>query len=84
MDAHGQRRYTERHHAMTMPRTPEGEAALTKASDEQGLQLEYRDCVRPLLTMPTSQWPRCCGRGCEPCADTLVTVARRVRELLEG
>ena len=72
------------HVAMATERTPKGEAALTRASEEQGLQLEYRDCVRPLLNMPTSQWPTCCGRGCEPCSETLVTVARRVRELLEG
>jgi hypothetical protein len=78
------RRYTAARTTMTTPRTPEGEAALTRACDEQGLQLEYRDCVRPLLTMPETQWPRCCGRGCEPCADTLVVIARRVRELLAG
>jgi hypothetical protein len=67
---------------MTLERTPELEAALTKASDEQRLQPWYRDCVRPLLTMPRTQWPRCCGRGCEPCAEQLIAVAERVQELL--
>ena len=58
------------------------EAALTQASEESRLQPWYRDCVRPLLRMPESGWPQCCGRGCEPCAVTLNAVARRVRELL--
>lgn len=58
------------------------EAALTQASDEAQLQPWYRDCVRPLLRLEESGWPRCCGGGCEPCAETLKTVAKRVRELL--
>ena len=65
---------------MSLPRTPDVEAALAKASDEVGLQDYYRDCARPLLG--TSRWPRCCGGGCEPCAETLIAVARRVHELL--
>ena len=56
--------------------------ALVQASDEHALQEWYRDCVRPLLTMPETQWPRCCGGACEPCAQTLRNVAHRVRELL--
>jgi hypothetical protein len=63
-------------------RTPVFEAALAQASDELDLQEYYRDCVRPLFTMPKTQWPRCCGRGCEPCAETLIAVATRVYELL--
>jgi hypothetical protein len=63
-------------------RDPAFEAALTQASDEHKLQTYYRDCVRPLLHMPRTQWPRCCGRGCEPCADQLVDVATRVCALL--
>ena len=62
--------------------TPEFTAALNQAGDELGLQVYYRDCVRPLFSMPTSQWPTCCGGGCEPCAQLLVAVAMRVRELL--
>lgn len=57
------------------------EAALVQASEEQGLQSYYRDMVRPLLRMPRSQWPSCCGAGCEPCAQTLVAVAARVLDL---
>ncbi|MEY4510134.1 MAG: hypothetical protein RLZZ450_2256 [Pseudomonadota bacterium] len=56
--------------------------ALAQASDEVGLQDYYRDMVRPLLRMPREQWPSCCGGGCEPCAQTLVAVAERVRALL--
>ena len=67
---------------MSLPRTPELEAALTKASEELGLQDYYRDCVRPLLGVGESGWPRCCGGQCEPCAQTLVNVARRVHELI--
>jgi hypothetical protein len=62
-------------------RDPALEAALTRASEENALQVYYRDCVRPLLRMPQTQWPRCCGRGCEPCADQLVAVALRIQEL---
>jgi len=60
------------------------DAALAKASDELGLQDYYRDCVRPLLTMPEAQWPTCCGGNCEPCNQLLVNIARRTRSLLEG
>jgi hypothetical protein len=60
------------------------EAALAQASLEHGLQEYYRDMVRPLLQMPRSQWPSCCGGGCEPCAQTLVAVAERVIALRAG
>lgn len=63
-------------------RDDELEIALTAASDEFGLQPWYRDCVRPLLRMPESQWPSCCGGMCEPCNQVLVSVARRVRAIL--
>jgi hypothetical protein len=58
------------------------ETALAQASEEFGLQSYYRSMVRPLLYMPRSQWPGCCGGGCEPCAMTLCSVAQRVDELL--
>lgn len=58
------------------------EAALARASDELRLADYYRDCVRPLFNMPQTQWPRCCGRGCEPCAEQLIAVAERVAQLL--
>jgi hypothetical protein len=63
-------------------RDPAFEAALQQASEEHKLAEWYRDCVRPLCNMPRTQWPRCCGRGCEPCADQLVAVAERIDELL--
>jgi hypothetical protein len=59
------------------------EEALRTASEEIGLQDYYRDMVRPLLRMPRSQWPSCCGGGCEPCAQTLVAVAGRTLALME-
>ncbi len=58
------------------------DAALEKASDESMLPTYYRDLVRPLLRMPRSQWPTCCGGTCEPCSIALVRVADRVLELL--
>jgi hypothetical protein len=61
---------------------PGFEAALARASDELRLAEWYRDCVRPLFNMPRTQWPRCCGRGCEPCADQLIEVAERIEALL--
>jgi hypothetical protein len=61
---------------------PEFAVALAQASKELGLQDYYRDCVRPLLSMPTMQWPTCCGAGCEPCSQILIAVAIRVCELL--
>ncbi|MDB4974682.1 MAG: hypothetical protein JWN48_3023 [Myxococcaceae bacterium] len=60
------------------------EEALVQASGEVGLQDYYRDMVRPLLRMPRSQWPSCCGGGCEPCAQTLCAVAARVELLLDS
>jgi hypothetical protein len=58
------------------------DAALEKASDESMLQEYYRSLVRPLLRMPRSQWPTCCGSICEPCSATLVRVADRTLQLL--
>ncbi len=64
--------------------TPESqvEAALNRASDELVLPTYYRSLVRPLLRDPEGHWPRCCGGGCEPCAQTLCLVAARTLELL--
>jgi hypothetical protein len=67
---------------MSLPRTPELEAALVQASAEMGLQDYYREIVRPLLGVGPGAWPRCCGGGCEPCAELLIRVARRVHELV--
>jgi len=64
-------------------RSPEFNAALQQAGEECGLQDYYRDCVRPLLLMPMTQWPTCCGSNCEPCSQILVSVAARVCELLD-
>jgi hypothetical protein len=57
--------------------------ALEQASSEYGLQDYYQPCVRPLFAMPMSQWPLCCGGRCEPCAQSLITVALRICELLQ-
>ena len=59
------------------------DVALAEASAQFGLAHYYRDMVRPLLRMPRSQWPSCCGGGCEPCAQQLVQVAERVLELMQ-
>jgi hypothetical protein len=67
---------------LSLARSPELERALATASDELGLAEYYRDSVRPLLGVSGSAWPRCCGGQCEPCAQTLCAVARRVHELL--
>ena len=67
---------------MSLPRTPDLEAALVAASEQHDLPVHYRDCVRPLLGVPMSQWPQCCGRGCEPCASTLVAVAEAIYDRL--
>ena len=49
--------------------------ALAESAAEGGLPEYYRDCVRPLLRMPVTQWPRCCNGGCDPCSETLRAVA---------
>lgn len=67
---------------MSLPRTPDNEAALEAACAACGLQSYYTDCVRPLLGTPASAWPACCGGGCEPCAQTLCAVAALVHERL--
>ncbi len=54
--------------------------ALAQASEENGLPDYYRDCVRPILR--DGKLPRCCGGGCEPCAEQLGRVATRTLELL--
>ena len=63
-------------------KSKEFEKALKQASEEFRLQSYYRACVRPLFGMPMTQWPMCCGSRCEPCSQTLVSVAARVCELL--
>jgi hypothetical protein len=64
------------------PRSPEVDIALKQAAQECGLQDYYRDCVRPLLTMPVTQWPTCCGSNCQPCSLLLVLAATRICALL--
>jgi len=61
---------------------PPFEAALVRASEELGFPSYYVSCVRPLLRNPEGRWPRCCGGGCEPCAQTLIQVALRTLELM--
>ncbi len=61
---------------------PPFEAALVRASEELGFPSYYQSCVRPLLRNPEGRWPRCCGGGCEPCAQTLIQVALRTLELM--
>jgi hypothetical protein len=60
---------------MPDPKDPAVQAALREAADECGLADYYRTCVYPLLRNPECRWPRCCGGGCEPCAQTLIDVA---------
>lgn len=60
------------------------DAAIATAADEIGLASYYRDCVRPLVRSGPAGYPRCCGGGCEPCADTLAAVADRAIALLGG
>ena len=58
------------------------DTALNLASDECGLESYYRDIVRPLLRDGPERYPRCCGGGCEPCAELLIRVAQRTLQLL--
>lgn len=60
---------------MADPADPLVQQALAEAADACGLPEHYRSCVRPLLRNPEGRWPRCCGGGCEPCAQTLIDVA---------
>ena len=57
-------------------------SALHRASGELSLPSYYEACVRPLIRDPEGPWPRCCGGGCEPCAQVLIRVALRTLELL--
>ncbi|ATB32350.1 hypothetical protein [Melittangium boletus] len=57
-------------------------AALRRASEELGFPSYYEACVRPLVRDPEGHWPRCCGGGCDPCAQRLIQVALRTLELL--
>jgi hypothetical protein len=63
--------------------SPAFAAALQRAGEELELPSYYRSCVRPLLTMPITQWPTCCGGSCDPCTQRLTAVADRVCELLD-
>ncbi|AKV03505.1 hypothetical protein AKJ09_10168 [Labilithrix luteola] len=67
--------------------------ALARASEENGLAEYYRDIVRPLIRDNShnshnsdgeGRWPRCCGGGCEPCAEQLIRVAKRTLELMKS
>lgn len=61
---------------------PTLDEAIEVASRECGLPSYYIANVRPLLRDPEGRWPRCCGGGCEPCAQTLVRVAVRTLDLM--
>ncbi len=65
-----------------MIRREDIDVALGQASDESALPEYYRDLVRPLLRMPRSQWPTCCGSTCDPCSVALCRVADRTLSLL--
>jgi hypothetical protein len=67
---------------MVDPKDPAVQDALKEASEECGLASHYRSCVHPLLRNPEGRWPRCCGGGCEPCAQTLIDVAHLVLKRL--
>ena len=56
--------------------------ALQQAAGELGFPSYYLANVRPLLRDPEGRWPRCCGGGCEPCAQTLCAVAKRTLEIV--
>lgn len=62
--------------------SPQFNAALVQAGSELGLEDYYQPCVRPLFSMPMSQWPMCCAGRCEPCTQSLINVAVRMCELL--
>ena len=68
---------------MSLKDTPAFANALARACAEVGLADHYQPSVRPLFSMPMTQWPRCCGSSCEPCAQTLIAVAERVCALLD-
>jgi len=56
--------------------------AIRQASEELGFPSYYRSTVRPLVRNPNGRWPRCCGGGCDPCADALIEVGLRACVLL--
>jgi hypothetical protein len=56
--------------------------AILQAANEIGFPEHYRSTVRPLVRNPNGRWPRCCGAGCDPCADSLIEVAKRACALL--
>lgn len=58
------------------------DSAIHRAGQELSFPDYYEPCVRPLVRNPEGHWPRCCGGGCEPCAQTLIQVALRALELL--
>lgn len=62
------------------PRYP---ALLDEESAREGLQTYYRSIVASVVNAPKERWPRCCGRGCEPCNEVLCRVAGRIVERLE-
>ena len=59
-------------------------AAVDEASEEVGLPVWYRSSVMPLMSLPESRMPECCGGGCEPCAGTLTEGAVRAQRKLAG
>lgn len=67
---------------MLDPKDPAVQSALREAAEECGLAESYRSCVNPLLRNPEGRWPRCCGGGCDPCAQTLIDVATLVLQRL--
>ncbi len=61
---------------------PAVKEAVQQACVDVGLPLAYRSVVRQLLRTPSSEWPACCGEGCNPCQQTLADAVHRTLELL--
>ncbi len=53
---------------------------LEKACKARRIRGDDRFLVLALLERPESAWPGCCGSGCEPCMEDIMSAAREIRE----
>lgn len=61
---------------------PAVKEAVERACEDVGLPRVYRSVVSRMLRTPSSEWPACCGEGCNPCQQTLADAVHRTLELL--
>ncbi|MCA8969419.1 MAG: hypothetical protein KDC95_06535 [Planctomycetes bacterium] len=64
--------------------SPEFEAILTQAMQDNGIHEAFRETVRRLVFEDGDGWRRCCGSGCDPCVEQFARAVDAIRRQTAG